>query len=91
MFPEFKHRIEIPKGKRGTIDKCREELAELEDASKQGSKLHIAIEAADLINSTYTYAWQQHRIPVFVVRVLALVTAVYKPVVRYFKRKKNHV
>ena len=85
-IPQFRHTREIPKGARGTLSKCREELEELEDAHHQGHRWHSVIEAADLINSTYTFVWREYRVPFFVVIAVALLTGVYKPVVRMFRR-----
>lgn len=86
MFPRFKHKAVIRRYPRGTIEKCREELAELEDAHQQGNTLHAVIEAADLINSTYTFVWRHHRVPFFVVIFIALMTGIYKPIARWIRR-----
>lgn len=82
----YKHTRPIEKGKRGTLSKCREELEELEDAHLQKNRWHSVIEAADLINSTYTFIWKEYKVPFFVVIPIALLSGVYKPVVRLLKR-----
>jgi len=87
LFPRFRHKAVIRKYPRGTIDKCSEELAEMRDAHKQGSRLHTVTEAADLINSTYTFVWRHYRVPFFVVIFIALLTGVYKPIVRWIRKK----
>jgi phosphoribosyl-ATP pyrophosphohydrolase len=86
MLPKFKQLAVIRKGQRGTLDKCREELAELRDADNQSNRWHVVVEAADLINSTYTFVWRKYRVPFFVVILVALLTSVYKPVVRFLRR-----
>lgn len=86
MFRHFKHKAIIRRYPRGTIEKCGEELAELRDAHKQGNTLHVVIEAADLINSTYTFVWRHHRVPFFVVILIALMTGIYKPICRWWKK-----
>jgi hypothetical protein len=86
MFRQFKHKVKIIKHPRGTIGKCEEELAELKDADVQGNKLHVIIEAADLINSTYTFVWRNYKVPFFVVIFAALMTGIYKPCVRWWKK-----
>lgn len=87
MIPAFKHTIAIEKRQRGTLGKCDEELAELKDADAQGNRWHTVVEAADLINSTYTFIWHKYRVPFFVVIVVAMMTGVYKPVLRWLRRK----
>lgn len=82
----FHHRRKITKGIRGTLSKCREELEELEDAHEQKNRWHTAIEAADLINSTYTFVWREYRVPFFLVIALAMMTGIYKPMVRFFRK-----
>lgn len=86
MFPRYNHTLEIPRAERGTIDKCHEELAELEDADRQGVRWHAVIEAADLINSTYTFVWRKYRVPFFVVILIALMSGVYKPMARWLRK-----
>lgn len=86
MFKQFKHQAVIPRGERGTLDKCDEELAELKDADTQGNRLHVVIEAADLINSTYTFVWRHYRVPFFAVILIALMSGIYKPCVRWWKK-----
>jgi hypothetical protein len=82
----FKHTVDIPCAPRGTLDKCQEELAELQDAHSQNNRWHSVIEAADLINSTYTFVWRQYRVPFFVVVGIAMLSGLYKPVVRWWKK-----
>lgn len=89
MIPEYRHLRQIPRGRRGTLDKCREELEELEDAAIQNNRWHSVIEAADLINSTYTFIWQRFGVPWPVVILIALMTAVYKPAVRWLRSFKS--
>lgn len=86
MIVKFKHTREIPRAPRGTLDKCKEELAELEDADQQGIRWHAVVEAADLINSTYTFIWCKYRVPFVVVIVIALLSGIYKPLVRFFRK-----
>lgn len=86
IFPKCQHTMPIEKRERGTFGKCREELEELYDADRQGNCFHVVIEAADLVNATYTYVWKQYRIPFFVIILIALMTGVYKPIVRFFKK-----
>lgn len=81
----FHHTCHIPRAERGTLAKCDEELAELKDADSQNNRWHTVVEAADLINSTYTFVWRRYRVPFFVVIVIALLTGVYKPVVRWMR------
>ena len=83
---KFKHTVEIPRAPRGTLGKCKEELAELEDADQQNNRWHAVVEAADLINSTYTFIWRKYRVPFFIVIIIALLTGIYKPVIRFFKK-----
>jgi hypothetical protein len=85
---KFKHTVDIPRAPRGTLDKCREELAELADADQQNNRWHSVIEAADLINSTYTFIWRKYRVPFFVVIVIALLSGIYKPIVRWLRKYK---
>jgi hypothetical protein len=87
MF-KFTHTREIPRAARGTLAKCDEELAELKDADSQHNRWHTVIEAADLINSTYTFVWRQYRVPFFVVIAIALLSGIYKPIVRWLRRKE---
>jgi hypothetical protein len=87
-IPQFKHKAIILRRERGTLGKCEEELAELKDAHLQGNPLHVVIEAADLINSTYTFVWKHYKIPFFIVILIACMTGIYKPIVRWFKRKR---
>ena len=56
------------------------------DACAQGNRLHAVIEAADLINSTYTFIWRQYKVPFFIVIFIALMTGIYKPCTRWWKR-----
>ena len=86
MWRRFHHKTRIQKHPRGTIGKCQEELDELKDAHQQNNRPHVVIEAADLINSTYTFVWRRYRVPFFVVILIALLTAVYKPIVRKLKK-----
>lgn len=86
MIPQYKHTVVIAKRPRGTLAKCQEELEELIDADRQGNAWHSVVEAADLINSTYTFIWRKYRIPFPVVIVIALMTGVYKPIVRLLRR-----
>jgi hypothetical protein len=86
MF-KFTHTRKIPRAARGTLAKCDEELAELKDADSQNNRWHTVIEAADLINSTYTFVWRRYRVPFFVVIVIALLSGIYKPVVRWLRRQ----
>jgi len=85
----FKHTRDIARAPRGTLDKCREELDELQDADSQNNRWHSVIEAADLINSTYTFVWRKYRVPFFVVIPVALLSGVYKPVVRWIRRRRG--
>lgn len=87
FFPKCVHLMPIQKRDRGTFGKIREELEELYDADSQDNGFHAAIEAADLINATYTFIWNRYRIPFFVVILIALVTGIYKPIVRVLKEK----
>jgi hypothetical protein len=87
MF-NFKHNVDIPKAPRGTLGKCHEELAELEDADSQNNRWHTVVEAADLINSTYTFVWRRYRVPFFVVIVIALLSGIYKPIVRWLRKHR---
>lgn len=89
MFPRYRHTVAIARRQRGTLEKCDEELEELRDAVKQGNKWHAVIEAADLINSTYTFVWRKYRVPFFVVVLIALMTGVYKPIVRLIRHYSN--
>ncbi len=91
MFRQFEHKAAIRRGERGTLGKCEEELAELKDADTQGNRLHVVIEAADLINSTYTFVWRRYRVPFFVVILIALLTGIYKPCVRWWKKHVRKV
>ena len=86
MFRPFKHKAAIRRHPRGTLEKCGEELAELKDAHAQGNRWHTVIEAADLINSTYTFVWRAYRVPFFVIILISLMTGVYKPIVRWWKK-----
>lgn len=86
MIPKFKQLAVIRKGKRGTIDKCREELAEMKDADFQGNRWHVVVEAADLINSTYSFVWRKYRVPFFVVILIAMSTGIYKPILRWIRK-----
>ena len=88
MLPSFKHRAVIPRHPRGTLGKCEEELAELKDASAQGNRLHVVIEAADLINSTSTFVWRRYQIPFFVIILIALATGAYKPIARWLRGRR---
>lgn len=45
------HLVDIPRGDLGELSKLREELAELQDAMDQGSKVMMAVEAADLVGA----------------------------------------
>lgn len=45
------HLAHIPRGELGELSKLREELAELQDAMDQGSKVMMAVEAADLVGA----------------------------------------
>ena len=87
MFPRFKHKAVIHRYPRGTLEKCGEELEELKDAHQQGNTLHVVIEAADLINSTYTFVWRAYRVPFFVVIFISLMSGVYKPISRWLRRR----
>ena len=86
MFAKYPQKAVIRKGQRGTLDKCREELAELRDADNQGVRWHCVVEAADLINSTYTFIWRKYRVPFFVVIFVALLTSIYKPILRWLRK-----
>ncbi len=86
MFKKYPQKAIIRKGKRGTLDKCREELEELRDADNQGVRWHSVVEAADLINSTYTFIWRKYKVPFFVVILVALLTGIYKPVLRWIRK-----
>lgn len=83
----YEHTRVIKKGPRGTLDKCKEELEELEDAHLQKNRWHSVIEAADLINSTYTFIWKEYRVPFFIVISISLLSGIYKPVVRFLKKR----
>lgn len=87
MFRKFPQKAIIRKGERGTLSKCREELAELKDADDQGNRWHCVVEAADLINSTYVFIWRKYRVPFFVVILIALLTALYKPTLRWLRKR----
>jgi NTP pyrophosphatase (non-canonical NTP hydrolase) len=50
------HAVRIKKGKLGEISKIQEELDELKDAEKQGVKILIYSELADLFGSIRAYA-----------------------------------
>lgn len=88
MIPRYSHTIHIEKRPQGSIDKCYEELEELKDADSQGNRWHCVVEAADLINSTYTFVWRKYRVPFPIVIIVALLTGVYKPVVRWIRRPR---
>lgn len=45
------HLVVIEKGELGELSKVREELEELLDAQAQGSKIMMAVEAADLVGA----------------------------------------
>ena len=87
MIKRYKQLRDIRKGERGTLDKCREELEELQDADQQGNRWHSVVEAADLINSTYTFIWRKYKVPFFVVILIALMTALYKPTLSFLRKK----
>ena len=89
MLPRFKHKAIIRRRERGTLGKCEEELAELKDADNQQNPWHVAVEAADLINSTYTFVWRKYKIPFFVVIMVALLTGIYKPIVRWLRKRQS--
>jgi NTP pyrophosphatase (non-canonical NTP hydrolase) len=63
------HIAEIPKGELGEISKIKEELAELEDAEAQGSKIMMQIELADLYGAVESYAqkhgWTMYDLAIF--------------------------
>ncbi len=86
LFPKCVHLTPIQKRERGTFGKIREEVEELYDADSQSNAFHSAIEAADLINATYTFIWNRYKIPFFIVIFIALMTRVYKPIIRFFKK-----
>ena len=88
MLPRFKHKAVIRRYERGTLNKCKEELHELQDADSQSNPWHVMVEAADLINSTYTFVWKKYRIPAFVVIFISLMTAIYKPTLRWIRSLK---
>ena len=46
----------IEKGKLGEISKIQEELDEMKDAEKQGCKIMLAVEMADLYGALKVYA-----------------------------------
>ena len=50
------HRAKITKGKLGDISKIREEVEELEDAEKQGVRILIMCELADIFGAVRAYA-----------------------------------
>ena len=85
--PIVKHAREIPRRPRFTIGKIEEELEELKETDERAARWHATIEAADLINATYSFLWRKYRVPPLVVIVVSLVTSIYKPVVRWIKRK----
>lgn len=87
MFKRYTHVQQIPRHPRGTLAKCQEELAKLADADSQGAKWHAVIEAADLINSTYTFIWRKYRVPFLVVLTIALMSGVYKPIARWLRNR----
>ena len=89
LFPKCTHIDVIIKRPRGTFGKIQEEFEELYDADRQYNKFHCMLESADLINATYSYMWHRHRIPFFIIIAISLLTGIYKPIVRYFKRKNN--
>ena len=86
MFRKYPQKAMIRKGERGELSKCREELAELADAHAQGVRWHAVVEAADLINSTYTFIWRKYKVPFFIVILIALSTALYKPFLRWIRK-----
>lgn len=86
IFQKYPQKAIIRKGVRGELSKCHEELAELQDAHNQRTRWHVVVEAADLINSTYTFVWRKYRVPFFVVILIALLSAAYKPVLRWIRR-----
>jgi hypothetical protein len=86
MIRRYQQKAVIRKGERGELSKCHEELAELQDAHNQGVRWHAVVEAADLINSTYTFIWRKYKVPFFIVIMIALSTAVYKPFIRWLRR-----
>jgi hypothetical protein len=55
------HTVEIKNGVFGEISKIREELEELEDADKQGIKLMVLLELADMYGAMEGYLLNHHR------------------------------
>lgn len=54
------HLKRIPRGTFGEISKIAEELAELEDAHEQGSKIMALVELSDLIGAVRGYLARHH-------------------------------
>ena len=54
------HLTAIARGTFGEISKIREELAELEDAAAQGSKIMALVELSDLIGAVRGYLAKHH-------------------------------
>lgn len=56
MSKDGYHITKIEKGKLGDISKIQEELDELKDAEKQGTKIMIGVELSDLYGAIELYA-----------------------------------
>lgn len=54
------HLDNIPKGEVGELSKIQEELLELIDASKQGSKIMALVEISDLYGAMECYLKKHH-------------------------------
>jgi NTP pyrophosphatase (non-canonical NTP hydrolase) len=50
------HKVDIPKGIYGELNKIEEEFLELKDATQQKNKILIACELADLYGAIEAYA-----------------------------------
>ena len=89
LFRPLEHARDIPTRPRFTIGKIEEELEELRETDERGTRWHATVEAADLINATYSFLWKRYGIPPFVVIVISLVTGIYKPVARWIRGNSN--
>lgn len=82
----MKHLRDIQKHPRHSLEKVFEEYEELRDAHEQRNRWHAVIEAADVVNAAYSFIWKTYRVPFVVVIAVGVSTAVYKPLVRLWRR-----